>query len=197
MCLSPASASVVLGIVAGLTGTVPDKSRRPDEESDASVIDNVVSANHRYVRNFVGARPLVPALHLAVVSCMDSRLDLFGALGLAIGDAHLIRNAGGVVTDDVLRSLAISQRRLQTRAIAVIHHTECGMFNFDDVEFRYQLAKESGIEPLWRVPGFTDLELDVRISIQRIKDSLWLPYRDDVRGFVFDVASGEMTEIEL
>lgn len=160
-----------------------------------SVIDRLVEANHSYIKTFPGARPTPPALHLAVVSCMDSRLDLFGALGLDIGDAHLIRNAGGVVTDDVLRSLAISQRLLGTREIAVIHHTECGMFNFDDVEFRYRLAKESGIEPQWRVPGFTDLELDVRISVERIKSSLWLEHRHSVRGFIFDVATAQIHEV--
>lgn len=155
----------------------------------------MVAANRAYIASFPGPRPTPPGLHLAVVTCMDSRLDLFGALGLAIGDAHLIRNAGGVVTDDVLRSLAISQRLLGTREIMVIHHTECGMFNFDDVEFRYRLAKESGVEPEWRVPGFTDLALDVRLSVQRIKDSLWLEHRASVRGFIFDVATAEISEV--
>src|SRR6195952_1546038 len=107
-----------------------------------SAIDHLIHANVTYAATFPGPRPLRPKLRMTVIACMDSRLDLFGALGLAIGDAHLIRNAGGVVTDDVLRSLAISQRVLGTQEIAVIHHTECGMFNFDDVEFRYQLAKE-------------------------------------------------------
>jgi carbonic anhydrase len=169
----------------------------PDQHSAAedSAIDSLLIANRRYVRDFPGPRPLRPALRLAVVSCMDSRLDLFGALGLAIGDAHLIRNAGGMVTDDVLRSLAISQRVLGTQEIAVIHHTECGMFNFDDVEFRYRLAKESGVEPRWRVPGFTDLEADVRDAVKRITDSVWLPHRNSVRGFIFDVASAEMSEV--
>jgi carbonic anhydrase len=173
---------------------VPDRAEvhQPPPES---VIDNVIRANRAYTETFVGSRPTPPALHLTVVTCMDSRLDLFGALGLEIGDAHLIRNAGGVVTDDVLRSLAISQRLLGTREIIVIHHTECGMFNFDDVEFRYRLTKESGIEPEWRVPGFTDLELDVRQSVQRIKESLWLEHRSSVRGFIFDVATAEVTEV--
>jgi carbonic anhydrase len=167
----------------------------PDATAD-SATDALLKANSRYVPTFPGPRPVPPALHLAVVTCMDSRLDLFGALGLSIGDAHLIRNAGGVVTDDVLRSLAISQRKLGTREIVLIHHTECGMFNFDDVEFRYQLAKESGLEPEWRVPGFTDVEEDVRLSIQRVKDSVWLEHRDSVRGFVFDVATAALTEVD-
>jgi carbonic anhydrase len=173
---------------------VPDSSEF-HQPPLVSVIDNLIAANRQYVETFPGPRPTPPALQLTVVTCMDSRLDLFGALGLDIGDAHLIRNAGGVVTDDVLRSLAISQRLLGTREIAVIHHTECGLFNFDDVEFRYRLAKESGVEPPWRVPGFTDVEVDVRISVERIKSSLWLEHRDSVRGFVFDVASAEITEI--
>lgn len=173
---------------------MPDSAEELQPPPD-SVIDDVIDANRQYAETFPGPRPTPPALHLTVVTCMDSRLDLFGALGLQIGDAHLIRNAGGVVTDDVLRSLAISQRLLGTREIIVIHHTECGMFNFDDVEFRYRLAKESGIEPEWRVPGFTDLEVDVRLSVQRIKESLWLEHRDSVRGFIFDVATAEITEI--
>lgn len=173
---------------------MPDSASSIDPLA-SSVIDGIVEANRSYTATFPGPRPTPPALHLTVVTCMDSRLDLFGALGLDIGDAHLIRNAGGVVTDDVLRSLAISQRLLGTREIAVIHHTECGMFNFDDVEFRHRLAKESGIEPQWRVPGFTDVELDVRLSMRRIKDSLWLEHRDSVRGFVFDVGTAQISEV--
>jgi carbonic anhydrase len=126
---------------------------------------------------------------------MDSRLDLFGALGLDIGDAHLIRNAGGIPTDDVLRSLAISQRELGTREIAVIHHTECGMAGFDDDAFRAQLAAESGTTPPWQVPGFTDLEADVRNSVQTVRDCPWLPYRDEVRGFVLVVRTGRLSEV--
>ncbi len=126
---------------------------------------------------------------------MDSRLDLFGAMGLDIGDAHLIRNAGGIVTDDVLRSLAISQRRLGTREIVVIHHTDCGMFGFDDDQFRAELTAETGDAPPWRVAGFTDLAADVRESITRVRSSRWLLFRDDVRGFVFDVSTAKLSEI--
>ncbi|MDR1998344.1 MAG: carbonic anhydrase [Frankiaceae bacterium] len=157
--------------------------------------DALLIANRRYAGGYPGPRPLEPALHLAVVTCMDSRLDLFGALGLDIGDAHLIRNAGGVITDDVLRSLAISQQRLGTREIVLIHHTECGMLNFDDLEFRYRLARQSGREPPWRVPGFVDVDADVRASIQRVKDTVWLPYRESVRGFVFDVRTATLREV--
>jgi carbonic anhydrase len=160
-----------------------------------SAIDHLVHANQRYTASFPGARPLRPKLRLAVVTCMDSRLDLFGALGLDIGDAHLIRNAGGIPTDDVLRSLALSQRSLGTREIVVIHHTQCGMDGFDDEAFRAELAAETGLEPTWRVEGFTDLEEDTRRSIRTVRECPWLPHRDDVRGFVFDVATAELHEV--
>src|SRR5581483_1410144 len=130
-----------------------------------SAIDHLVHANHEYTATFPGPRPLRPKLRLAVVACMDSRLDLFGALGLEIGDAHLIRNAGGIPTDDVLRSLALSQRSLGTREIVIIHHTQCGMDGFDDDAFRAELAAESGREPTWRVHGFTDVYEDMRESV--------------------------------
>jgi carbonic anhydrase len=126
---------------------------------------------------------------------MDSRLDLFGALGLEIGDAHLIRNAGGIPTDDVLRSLALSQRSLGTREIVIIHHTECGMDGFNDSAFRAELAAETGHSPTWRVQGFTDLHEDTRQSVQTVRECPWLPHRDDVRGFVFDVATATLTEV--
>jgi carbonic anhydrase len=161
-----------------------------------SVHERLLTANARYVRSFPGPRPQAPALRLSVVACMDSRLALFGALGLDIGDAHLIRNAGGVVTDDVLRSLAISQRKIGTREIAVIHHTNCGMFGFDDVEFRAELLAESQQEPHWDVPGFTDLEDSVRESVEQILQCRWLPHRDSVRGYVFDVRTAKITEVE-
>jgi carbonic anhydrase len=161
-----------------------------------SVHDQLLQANVQYVQAFPGPRPLAPALRLSVVACMDSRLALFGALGLRIGDAHLIRNAGGVVTEDVLRSLAISQRRIGTREIAVIHHTDCGMFGFDDVEFRSELLAESQQLPAWDVPGFTDLDDSVRQSVQRIVQCPWLPHRDSVRGYIFDVRTAEITEVE-
>jgi carbonic anhydrase len=160
-----------------------------------SVIDRLVRANAEYVKTFPGPRPLQPALRLAVVACMDSRLALFGALGLQIGDAHLIRNAGGIVDDEVLRSLAISQRKIGTREVAVIHHTNCGMYEFDDDEFRNELFMESGQVPSWRVPGFTDLDQSVRDSVQRVKECPWLPSRSSVRGFVFDVRTAKITEV--
>src|SRR3954451_5675868 len=123
-----------------------------------SAIDHLVHANEAYTKTFPGPRPLRPKLRMAVVTCMDSRLDLFGALGLDIGDAPLIRNAGGIPTDDVLRSLALSQRALGTREIVIIHHTQCGMDGFDDEAFRRDLTRESGVTPTWRVEGFADVE---------------------------------------
>ncbi len=163
--------------------------------SNVSAIDHLIHANEGYASSFPGPRPLRPKLRLAVVACMDSRLDLFGALGLEIGDAHLIRNAGGVVTDDVLRSLALSQRALGTREIVILHHTECGMDDFDDTAFRAQLAEDSGQAPPWDVPGFTDVHKAVRDSITLVRACRWLPHREDVRGFVFDVASATIDEV--
>jgi carbonic anhydrase len=160
-----------------------------------STVDHLLHENELYVPRFPGARPVQPKLRLTVIACMDSRLDLFGALGLEIGDAHLIRNAGGVITDDVLRSLAISQRLLGTREVMLIHHTECGMLNFDDDAFRDQLTGESGQEPPWRVPGFTDVHAHVAESIAAVRGCGWIPHRDEVRGFVYDVATGRLDEV--
>jgi carbonic anhydrase len=161
-----------------------------------SAIDHLVHANQGYSASFPGPRPLRPRLRLAVVACMDSRLDLFGALGLDIGDAHLIRNAGGIPTDDVLRSLALSQRSLGTREVVIIHHTECGMDGFDDEAFRRELTIQSGVPPTWRVAGFSDVYEDMRSSVRTVRECPWLPHRDDVRGFVFDVATGTLNEVK-
>lgn len=164
-----------------------------------NALDGLVAANTTYRASFSGQfpeRPVQPALKLAVVSCMDARLDLFGALGLQVGDAHLIRNAGGIATPDVLRSLAISQRKLGTEQVAVIGHTECGMLNFDDTGFRAELAQESGQQPEWDVPGFADVAGSVRESVARICNSGWLPHRHSVAGFVFDVRTGQITRVD-
>jgi carbonic anhydrase len=160
-----------------------------------SAIDRLLRANDAYVARFPGSRPLKPKLQLAVVACMDSRLDLFGALGLEVGDAHLIRNAGGLPTEEVLRSLAISQHYLGTREIVIIHHTECGMDGFDDPSFRTMLTERSAVAPSWNVPGFTDIRAQVRESTEVVKRCGWLPHRDDVRGFVFDVDSAKIEEV--
>ncbi|GAA3297302.1 carbonic anhydrase [Dactylosporangium vinaceum] len=159
-----------------------------------SAIDHLIHANARYAETFPGPRPLRPKLRLTVISCMDSRLDLFGALGLEIGDAHLIRNAGGLPTEEVLRSLAISQRKLGTREVVLIHHTECGMEGFDDPEFRAELA-ETGVAPTWNVPGFTDLHDTMRQSLRTVRECQWIPHREDVRGFIFDVATAKIDEV--
>lgn len=162
-----------------------------------SAIDHLLHANAEYAATFPGPRPVRPKLRLAVLTCMDSRLDIFGALGLAIGDAHLLRNAGGLATDDMLRSLAISQHKLGTREIVIIHHSGCGMQGLDDDQFRASLAAESGAEPPWRVPGFTDLRAQVTESVQLVRGCPWLPHREDVRGFVFDVTSAKLDEVTV
>src|SRR6185437_2703803 len=140
----------------------------------ASVHPGLLRANADYLRTFPEPRPQQPALRLSVLACMDSRLALFGALGLQIGDAHLIRNAGGLVTDDALRSLAISQRLLGTREIAVVQHTDCGMFGFDDDGFRAELMADTQQSPSWNVPGFTDLSESIRQSVRQIVQCPWL-----------------------
>ena len=161
-----------------------------------SATDHLLHANASYVGTFPGGRPKQPKLRLAIIECMDSRLDTFAALGLEIGDAHILRNGGGLITDDVLRSLAISQRALGTRAVMIMHHTDCGMHGFDDTAFRAELAAESGREPTWAVPGFTDIEGKVRESLAAVRNCGWIKHRDDVRGFVYDVQTGKITEVE-
>jgi carbonic anhydrase len=160
-----------------------------------SVTDDLLARNARYARDFHGISSGRPALGLAVVACMDARLDVAAVLGLAVGDAHVIRNAGGSVTDDVIRSLAISQRLLGTREIILIHHSRCGMLTFTDEEFRERLRAETGTEPSWAAGAFTDLDADVRESIARIKASPFLPHTDAVRGFVLDVDTGLLREV--
>jgi carbonic anhydrase len=160
-----------------------------------SAIDHLLHANQAYATTFPGPRPLRPKLRLTVIACMDSRLDLFGALGLDIGDAHLIRNAGGLPTDDVLRSLALSQRKLGTREVVLIHHTECGMQGLDDEEFRAELEAESGEPPPWDVPGFSDIYATMRRSVKTVRECGWVPHRDDVRGFIFDIATARIEEV--
>ena len=161
-----------------------------------SVTDELLENNQRYAETFGGQLPLPPARGVAVVACMDARLNVYGILGLAEGDAHVIRNAGGAVTDDEIRSLAISQRLLGTREIILIHHTDCGMLTFTDDEFKAGILAETGIKPAWAVEAFDDLDTDVRQSIARIKVSPFIPHTDAVRGFVFDVATGKLSEVK-
>jgi carbonic anhydrase len=160
-----------------------------------SVIDELVrNADSYTVPN--GELPLPPAKGVAVVACMDARLNPYGLLGLHEGDAHVIRNAGGVITDDAIRSLAISQRLLGTEEIMLIHHTGCGMLTFGDDDFRRQVHADTGIKPDWAAEAFDDLEEDVRQSIARIKASPFIPKKDQVRGFVYEVESGGLREVK-
>jgi carbonic anhydrase len=161
-----------------------------------STTDELVENNARYAEGFdKGDLPLPPAKKIAVLTCMDARLSPYVMLGLNEGDAHVIRNAGGVVTDDEIRSLAISQRLLGTEEIMLIHHTDCGMLTFSDDEFRRQIQEETGVKPQWAAEAFPDLEDDVRQSIGRIKASPFIPKKDSVRGFVYDVSSGGLEEV--
>ncbi len=160
-----------------------------------SVTDELLENNARYADNFKGPLPLPPAKKLAVVACMDARLDVYAILGLHEGDAHVIRNAGGVITDDEIRSLAISQRLLGTEEIILIHHTDCGMLTFTDDDFKRSIQDETGIKPAWSAEAFPDLDEDVRQSIARIKGSPFVPRKESVRGFVFDVATGELVVV--
>lgn len=160
-----------------------------------SATDQYLENNVAYARNFGGALPLPPSKGVAVVACMDARVNVYGALGLQEGEAHVIRNAGGVITADEIRSLAISQRLLGTREIILIHHTDCGMLTFTDDEFKGSIQREVGIKPEWAAESFDDLEIDVRQSISRIESNPFVPHTDAVRGFVFDVATGELDEV--
>jgi carbonic anhydrase len=159
-------------------------------------IDELVDNAQDYAERFDrGELPLPPAKGIAIVACMDARLNPYGLLGLAEGDAHVIRNAGGVITDDEIRSLAISQRLLGTEEIMLIHHTDCGMLTFADDEFRRQVQDDTGIKPEWPAEAFSDLDEDVRQSIARIKASPFIPRKDQIRGFVYDVHSGALREV--
>jgi carbonic anhydrase len=161
-----------------------------------SVTDELLANNAAYIASFdKGDLPLPPAKKVAVVACMDARLNVYGALGLSEGDAHVIRNAGGVVTDDEIRSLAISQRLVGTEEIILIHHTDCGMLTFKDDEFKRAIQDEVGIKPEWAAESFTDLDEDVRQSIARIKASPFVSLKDSIRGFVYDVTTGALREV--
>jgi len=160
-----------------------------------SVTDELLANNQRYAETFSGPLPMPPARALAVIACMDARLNVYAILGLAEGEAHVIRNAGGVVTDDEIRSLAIIQRLLGTLEIILIHHTDCGMLTFTDDDFKASIQADCGVKPPWAAEAFRDLDTDVRQSIARIKTSPFVPHTDAVRGFVFDVATGKLNEV--
>ena len=161
-----------------------------------SVIDELLDNNRAFAQRFANREhvDIRPAKRLAVVACMDSRLDVFAALGLDQGEAHVLRNSGGVITDDVIRSLAVSQLRLGTREILLIHHTDCGMEKVTDDGFRAELQKLSGMAPSFAIESFTDVDENVRQSIRRIRNSPFIPHREHVRGFVYDVDTGELRE---
>lgn len=161
-----------------------------------SVIDQFLAHNEAYAEGFdKGDLPMPPAKKLAVVACMDARLETGALLGLVEGDAHVIRNAGGVVTDDVIRSLLISQRLLGTREIMLIHHTDCGMLTFSDDNLKRQIQDDTGVKPQFSMESFDDLEADVRQSIARIQASPFIPHKDGIRGFVYEVESGRLKEV--
>lgn len=161
-----------------------------------SVVDDVLANNARYAAGFnEGDGHAQPTRRLAVVVCMDARLDTYQLLGLQPGEAHVIRNAGGVVTDDVIRSLVISQRLLGTREIMLIHHTDCGMLSFSDDEVKDAIEAETGLRPAFAFEAFKNLEQDVRQSIARLQASPFIAHRDWIRGFVYDCASGRLTEV--
>ncbi len=161
-----------------------------------SATDDLLQNNATYVENFdQGELPMPPATKVAVVACMDARVNVYGALGLKEGDAHVIRNAGGVITGDAIRSLAISQRLLGTEEIILIHHTACGMLTFSDDDFKASIEQDTGIRPEWAPESFGDLEADVRQSIKRIEASPFIPHKDRIRGFVYEVESGRLREV--
>ena len=160
-----------------------------------SVTDELLANNARYAETFEGPLPMPPSKRTAVVACMDARLNVYGILGLNDGESHVIRNAGGVVTDDAIRSLAISQRLLGTEEIILIHHTDCGMLTFSDDDFKKSIQDDTGIKPGWAAEAFPDLDADVRQSIARIKANPFVPKKDNIRGFVFDVATGKLNEV--
>jgi carbonic anhydrase len=169
---------------------------RHPEEACVTVTEDYLANNAQYASTFQGPLPMPPGKHVAVVACMDARLDVYRLLGLNEGDAHVIRNAGGVVSDDVIRSLAISQRLLGTREIILIHHTDCGMLTFTDDDFKRALQEEIGIKPAWATEAFPDVGEDVRQSLRRIEASPFVTKHGSARGFVFDVATGKLEEVK-
>ncbi|MGN6255912.1 MAG: beta-class carbonic anhydrase [Solirubrobacterales bacterium] len=161
-------------------------------------IDQLLEKNRTFADGLADRHLSVePSRQLAIVTCMDSRLDVFAALGLGDGEAHVLRNAGGVITDDVIRSLAISQRRLGTRDVMLIHHTDCGMQKLTDDGFRTELQETTGVSPAFAIESFKDVEEDVRQSIRRVRSSPFIPHREGVRGFVYDVDTHRLREIEV
>ena len=163
-----------------------------------SNVPHLVEGNARFVEQFPDSEadaPVQPQRRLAVVACMDSRMDMFELLGLGNGEAHYVRNAGGVITDDVIRSLCLSQRKLQTREIILVHHTDCGLNGLDEAAFKEELQDELGVKPWWALESFDDPYRDVRQSIERLKLSPFILHKDHITGFVYDVTTGELNEV--
>ena len=179
--------------------TCPGVSAAPERGlatiAAVTVTDEYLANNVEYAKTFSGPLPLPPSKQVAVVACMDARMDVYRILGLNDGESHVIRNAGGVVTDDEIRSLAISQRLLGTREIILIHHTDCGMLTFTDDEFKRDIQSETGIKPEWAAEAFGDVEEDVRQSLRRVGASPFVTLHTSLRGFVFDVATGKLHEV--
>ena len=162
-----------------------------------TVTDEYLANNAQYASNFKGPLPMPPSKHVAVVACMDARLDVYRILGLNEGETHVIRNAGGVVTDDVIRSLTISQRLLGTEEIILIHHSDCGMLTFTDDDFKRAIQEETGVKPPWAAEAFPDPAEDVRQSLRRIENSPFVNKHVSLRGFVFNVATGKLEVVTL
>lgn len=189
--LDVAQAAVWLAL---MEPTLPRASAYSLHSVDA--IDELLANNEAFAADLPAKHLDVrPSRRLAIVSCMDSRLDVFAALGLGDGEAHVLRNAGGVITDDVIRSLAVSQRRLGTREVMLIHHTDCGMQSLSDDGFRAELQEATGVAPAFAIESFSDVDADVRQSILRVRRSLFVPHRDCVRGFVYDVDTHRLREV--
>jgi len=161
-----------------------------------SVIDALFAAARAREPDVAGPRAAIPAKHVAIVTCMDARIDILGIFGLGLGEAHVLRNAGGIITDDTLRSLVFSQRFLQTRSVILMHHTKCGVHGVDEAALRAQLIAETGLNPPYEFGGFADVDEDVRVSIARVRAHPFLPHRDDVRGCVYDVETGRVREVD-
>jgi carbonic anhydrase len=179
-----------------MTESVGFRSTEHREEPSVTATEDLLQNGKAYAAAFdKGSLPLPPAKRVAVLACMDARVNPYGILGLEEGDAHVIRNAGGAVTDDAIRSLAISQHLLGTSEIILIHHTECGMLTFTDDQFKDKLEQEAGARPSWAVETFSALDPDVRDSIARVKSSPFVPRKDNVRGFVYDVKDGTLREV--
>ena len=163
-----------------------------------SVIDELVANNEAFAAGLPAQHlQIEPARRLVIVTCMDSRLDVFAALGLKEGEAHILRNAGGVITDDVIRSLAVSQRRLGTREVMLVHHTDCGMQQLSDDGFRAELQEATGLAPAFAIESFRDVDADVRQSLLRVRRSPFVPHTDRVRGFVYDVDTHRLREVSV